>query len=139
MNSVYKKLVSIFMVIGLCVTGCKNDDEAELPLDNTGEASSEMVEETTEYVIPERNIDWQLVWSDEFDGDSLDLTKWSFQTGNSYNGWGNYEAQYYTEDNVSVRDGMLIITAKKATASMCLRTAISPSFMCMQWSGIQTR
>lgn len=60
----------------------------------------------------EKRINWQLVWSDEFDGSSLDLTKWSYQTGNAYNGWGNYEAQYYTEDNISVQNGMLIITAK---------------------------
>ena len=29
---------------------------------------------------------WQLVWSDEFDGDSLDAARWSYQTGTGTNG-----------------------------------------------------
>ncbi|MEN8229283.1 MAG: family 16 glycosylhydrolase [Bacteroidota bacterium] len=61
--------------------------------------------------------DWQLVWSDEFDGESLDETKWSYQTGTGTDygltDWGNNEAQYYREQNVTIRDSMLVITAKK--------------------------
>jgi len=61
--------------------------------------------------------DWQLVWSDEFDGDSLDAAKWSYQTGTGsqygLDGWGNNELQYYRPENVSVGDGLLTITAKK--------------------------
>lgn len=52
---------------------------------------------------------WELVWSDEFDGDSLDTSKWAYETGKGHNN----EAQYYTENNVSVNDGTLKITAKK--------------------------
>ena len=60
-----------------------------------------------------------MVWNDEFDGDSLDTTKWDYQygTGSQYglDGWGNSELQYYTdrEENVRVEDGKLIITAIK--------------------------
>ncbi len=63
-----------------------------------------------------------LVWHDEFDGNELDLTKWGYQYGvqDNYGGkvtgpiyWGNNEQQYYTEDAVSVSNGMLCITAKK--------------------------
>ncbi len=63
-----------------------------------------------------------LVWSDEFDGTHLDLSKWGFQTGvrDEYHGkkgntwyWGNNELQYYTEDSVSVADGVLTITASR--------------------------
>ena len=60
-----------------------------------------------------------LVWNDEFDGDTLDLTKWSYQIGDGLfyglNNWGNAEQQYYTdrEENVSVADGVLKITAQK--------------------------
>lgn len=61
--------------------------------------------------------DWKLVWSDEFSGKKLDVTKWDYQigTGSQYglDGWGNQEAQYYTEQNVSVSKGMLVIEAKK--------------------------
>ena len=60
-----------------------------------------------------------LVWNDEFDGDTLDLTKWGYQIGDGLfyglNNWGNAEQQYYTdrEENVSVSDGVLKITAQK--------------------------
>jgi beta-glucanase (GH16 family) len=60
---------------------------------------------------------WQLVWSDEFDGDTLDGTKWSYQTGTGsqygLDGWGNNELQYYRPENVVVGEGMLTVTAKK--------------------------
>lgn len=62
-----------------------------------------------------------LVWSDEFDGNALDLSKWSCQigtqdrygssTGPQY--WGNNEQQYYTSEAVGVADGALKITAKR--------------------------
>lgn len=63
-----------------------------------------------------------LVWSDEFDGTELDPSKWGFQIGvrDEYHGkkgntwyWGNNELQYYTEDAVSVGDGVLTITASR--------------------------
>jgi len=61
--------------------------------------------------------DWQLVWADEFDGEALDTEKWSFQTGTGseygLTDWGNNEEQYYREENVSVSDGMLHVTAKR--------------------------
>jgi beta-glucanase (GH16 family) len=57
--------------------------------------------------------DWKLTWQDEFDGERLDLKNWSYVTGG--NGFGNNELEYYTSrpENVSVRDGMLVITAFK--------------------------
>ncbi|HLN74837.1 MAG TPA: family 16 glycosylhydrolase [Prolixibacteraceae bacterium] len=56
----------------------------------------------------------QLVWSDEFDGTSVNKSNWVFETGNN-NGWGNNELEYYTSrpDNATVRDGNLMIIAKK--------------------------
>lgn len=59
----------------------------------------------------------EIFWSDEFDGDALDTTIWNYETGNGTNGWGNGELQYYTEDNVSVEDGSLIITARREAES----------------------
>lgn len=60
---------------------------------------------------------WNLVWNDEFSGNELDSTKWDYQSGTGaqygLNGWGNDELQYYTEDNVSLEDGMLVIEARK--------------------------
>jgi beta-glucanase (GH16 family) len=57
--------------------------------------------------------EYSLVWSDEFDGDELDLTKWEVQTGDgSLYGlwrWGNEEAQYYRKENITVSNGTLKI------------------------------
>ena len=54
-----------------------------------------------------------LYWSDEFNGDSLDTSKWTYEIGNGDWGWGNGESQYYTNSNDTVSDGVLTISAKK--------------------------
>ena len=59
----------------------------------------------------DRPADGELVWSDEFNGDSLDLSKWGFVV--DARGGGNQELQYYVSDNVRVHDGMLTIEARK--------------------------
>lgn len=55
---------------------------------------------------------WELVWSDEFDGDSIDNTKWSHEVNCA--GGGNNEKQCYTdsEENSYVEGGILNIVAK---------------------------
>jgi beta-glucanase (GH16 family) len=58
---------------------------------------------------------WNLVWSDEFNGSGLpDASKWGYDVGGS--GWGNGEAQYYTEartENARVENGNLVIEARR--------------------------
>lgn len=54
-----------------------------------------------------------IVWLEEFDGNTINDRYWSFEIGNKYNGWGNNELEYYTENNAEVKNGKLIITAKK--------------------------
>ena len=58
---------------------------------------------------------WKLTWSDEFNGTSIDHSKWAFETGNGENGWGNNELEYYTDrpENAYVADGALHIRAVK--------------------------
>ena len=70
---------------------------------------------------------WQLVWSDEFNGDKLDLSKWSYwendypskngnfvdENGNLVDQYGFKAKQYYLRDNVKVKDGNLVIEVKK--------------------------
>jgi len=68
---------------------------------------------------PDSQNPWTLVWSDEFNGDTIDTTKWAFDTTNGVSvgnpGWGNNELEYYTDrtDNAKVENGNLIITARK--------------------------
>ncbi len=61
-----------------------------------------------------------LVWSDEFNTDgSPDSSKWGYDIGTGGNGWGNNEAEYYTNraDNSIVTNGMLKITVKQEAYS----------------------
>ncbi len=67
------------------------------------------------YQSPESYDGYTLKWSDEFDGESLNLADWTFEVGDGCPnncGWGNNELQYYREDNTSIVDGKLVITAK---------------------------
>lgn len=68
---------------------------------------------TTGYSTPDSYNGWNLAWSDEFDGTALNTANWSYETGTGNNGWGNNELQYYREGNTTVRDGCLIIEARK--------------------------
>ncbi|NDI35167.1 carbohydrate-binding protein [Chengkuizengella sediminis] len=63
--------------------------------------------------IADNHEDWSLVWSDEFNGNALDTSKWTYDIGNGVGGWGNNEEQYYTSrpENVRVQNGSLVITA----------------------------
>ena len=56
---------------------------------------------------------WTMIWNDEFDGTTLDNTKWTKDVGGW--GFGNNEAQYYSDSptNLSVSNGELLITARE--------------------------
>lgn len=57
----------------------------------------------------------KLVWSDEFNSNTINPNNWTYDIGIGNNGWGNNELQYYTNrsENARVEDGNLIIEAKK--------------------------
>ncbi len=59
--------------------------------------------------------DWQLVWSDEFEGTELDRAKWTPEE--SCWGGGNNERQCYTdrEDNVQIVNGLLRLIGQSET------------------------
>ncbi len=99
MKKYSKKMVSaaIYSLLLVALFGCKKDNVQKLE---------------------QRN--WQLVWSDEFDGAagvSPDAAKWKFDIGVGPNndGWGNAELEYYTDrpTNASLDgNGNLAITAR---------------------------
>ncbi len=93
-NIIYSRLTMTFLsVAALSLAGCDEDSKQD---------------------VGKRN--WQLVWSDDFDGSAgtlPDATKWGYDLGNN-NGWGNAELESYTDNpqNVSLDgDGHLVITA----------------------------
>lgn len=71
--------------------------------------------------FPESMEVYQMVWSDEFEGTTIDESKWSFDLGDGCDispdlcGWGNNELEYYTdrEENAFLSDGKLVIKAIK--------------------------
>ncbi|NDP28102.1 MAG: glycoside hydrolase family 16 protein [Flavobacterium sp.] len=93
LNKRYNLLISLVFVMILSMVSCNPDTTQKVDQHN-----------------------WQLTWSDEFDGAAgilPDATKWTFDIGNG--GWGNQELQYYTNrpENVSLDGtGHLVITAK---------------------------
>ncbi len=67
------------------------------------------------FAAPADRPGWKLTFDDEFDGTSLDLTKW-----NPNDPWGrerNNELQAYVPDAFVVKDGILSVTAEKRSAS----------------------
>jgi beta-glucanase (GH16 family) len=63
-----------------------------------------------------------LVWSDEFDGATLDPEVWFYESGDGtqygipFPSWGNNELQYYLPDNVQLANGALQVTARRESA-----------------------
>jgi beta-glucanase (GH16 family) len=64
-------------------------------------------------VLENHTSAWQLVWSDEFDGNAIDTKKWSHVV--DCHGGGNEEQQCYTDrkKNSFVKQGLLTITAQR--------------------------
>lgn len=63
------------------------------------------------YTTPLQYDGYQLVWNDEFQGNTLNTQFWTHETGAG--GWGNNELQYYRQENTSVGGDVLTIEARK--------------------------
>lgn len=108
-----KRLLSGFVIISmmsLALLSCidkekRNSTDGPKKVKNTTTSQNEYTYEPGQ--------DWKLVLSDEFEiNGAPDPTNWTYDLGDG--GWGNGEAQTYTNDaeNVIVEDGYLKITAK---------------------------
>lgn len=62
---------------------------------------------------------FNLQWSDEFDGTELNRDNWTPEIGNGFQGWGNWELEYYkdSENNIQVSDGTLKLIARAESAN----------------------
>lgn len=93
-----------------------DSEVATITIEDDDNNTSDLVIPTEGYSTPESYDGYNLAWADEFDGDTLDLTSWTYEIGDGCPnncGWGNNEWEYYREDNTSIVDGNLVITAKK--------------------------
>lgn len=85
----------------------KDDSSSkETGAEDTGSGASAESASTAE----SENTDYELVWADEFDGDTLNTEDWNVETHEP--GWVNAELQRYTaldEGNIEVSDGTLKI------------------------------
>lgn len=57
---------------------------------------------------------WRLTWHDEFDGDSIDTTKWTVYDNRTH---GPKELQLYVKEAVTVSNGALQLMTKKENRS----------------------
>ena len=105
--------------LGLVLAACGGSDGADEPTASSADPTTTtvaVVTPETESFHPD-DAGWELVWSDEFDGTGLDLSRWSYEQ-NCWGG-GNNELQCYTDApaNSEVRDGLLVIRALEETAT----------------------
>lgn len=84
---------------------------------STASGQEAVLDATSPAMTPSKTFK-TLVWSDEFDGEQLDRTKWNIEV-NAFGG-GNQELQLYTDrpENVRVEGGNLIIEARKDRAAI---------------------
>ena len=55
-------------------------------------------------------------FADEFHGTRVDRAKWRFDTARNATGWPNHERQYYGPRNAQLRNGALVIVARRQEA-----------------------
>jgi beta-glucanase (GH16 family)/cyclophilin family peptidyl-prolyl cis-trans isomerase len=86
---------------------------------------------------------YSLVWSDEFDGTTLNSGNWVAETGRGPNndGWGNNEQQTYTADSANLRvdSGNLIIQAVKSGSAWTSARIKSQDKRSFQYGKIEFR
>jgi beta-glucanase (GH16 family) len=121
-----KQFLRTLFLTALVLAGCQSVDEvkptssptANVPPTPTSVPTATMIPTSTPIATPipipvSAEEGWELVWSDEFDGDTIDPSNWTYDIGGW--GWGNGEAQYYTDrpENARVENGLLVIEARQ--------------------------
>ena len=118
----YKIAAFLLLIAGLSFTACERDDFQKLEPRN-----------------------WQLTWSDDFQGAAGSLpdpSKWTFDLGTGQDGWGNQELQQYTNDpaNVSLDgEGNLVITAIRSGNSFTSARIKTQGLFSQQYGRFEAR
>ncbi len=106
-----------FLAYGGVFNGVKTDTNNVSDATDSTKATESSTEATTINDTKTSNSEdtypWTLVWSDEFDGQAIDESKWTFVQGGG--GYGNNELQNYTgrPENARIEEGILVIEARK--------------------------
>ena len=89
LKHIYTLLISTFVFVSCNETNTNNNEDSMEPTPD----------------------EWQLVWSDEFDGDVVDVQKWNKLLWRP--GWVNNELQAYTAEtnNIFIENGNLVLQA----------------------------
>ncbi|MEO6548666.1 MAG: family 16 glycosylhydrolase, partial [Ferruginibacter sp.] len=76
------------------------------------ENGTNLVTDESGYTTPLAYAGYNLAWSDEFSGSTINQNNWNFETGGG--GWGNHELENYTgrSQNAFQSNGKLIIEAR---------------------------
>jgi len=102
----FMRSAGLLLALAAIVSSCKKDaSHSSAPTASTG-----IMNRPTLGMSRALANNWQLVWSDEFNGPSVDQSKWNIDVGNP---GVNNEKEYYQAANASVSNGNLVITAKQ--------------------------
>lgn len=122
MRKNWKAVVGAVLVTGMMLTACGGNSQTgegagteEAGQGNAG-AKEIQVQEGNADETPAPELEgYQILWHDEFDGDTLKDEIWTREVREP--GWTNNELQEYadSEENVFVEDGHLVLKAVKTT------------------------
>ncbi|NJS36764.1 MAG: hypothetical protein HC765_10685, partial [Brachymonas sp.] len=102
-----------FILLTLSACGIPLPSHLAYPQDVTTSVDNELDNSSKSY---------KLVWADEFDGTSVDTSKWEFMLGDGsafgIPGWGNNELQFYTASNATVKRTSRCERSEKRTGAV---------------------
>ncbi len=105
---------SVYIILFTFLLSCSNGNFVE----NHNEINTTEIPQTFDYCPnnqPKRHPGYELVWSDNFNSNTLDIANWNYMYGDGslygIPGWGNNEDQNYvdSEENIYTYNGCLYI------------------------------